>query len=283
MKTQERSPKTARGNAGKCRSGGFTMIELLIAVFLATIVTSAAMAIYITQHKQLIVQDQVTDMQSSIRAAAAELTTKIRMAGFQVPLGVPAIISYDTNPDTIIVLYDSNSLRGVQIEWPMPQPSAELRCDGHDLTGLYDGDWVFIYDPILRSGEFFEVTHVQYSSFHIQHNTMPLNHAYPKGSKVIKMNRFKFFVDQSDANHPNLMVQVPGQAAQVFAENITDLQFRYLLSSGAIVNVPILPDMIREVMIDVDARSDKADQDFQAQYRTRALSTRVKVRNLGVN
>ncbi len=34
---------------------GFTLIELLIAVLLAAIVTSAAMGIYIAQHKQLIV------------------------------------------------------------------------------------------------------------------------------------------------------------------------------------------------------------------------------------
>jgi prepilin-type N-terminal cleavage/methylation domain-containing protein len=48
---------------------GFTVLELLIAVFMGGIVTAAAMSIYITEHKQLLVQDSITDAQSSLRAA----------------------------------------------------------------------------------------------------------------------------------------------------------------------------------------------------------------------
>jgi hypothetical protein len=49
------------------------------------------------------------------------------------------------------------------------------------------------------------------------------------------------------------------------------------------VDVPVLADMIREVIITIDARNNNRDPDFQNQYRTRELTTRVKVRNLGVN
>ncbi len=261
---------------------GFTIIELLIALFLAGVVTSAAMGIYITQHKQLLVQDDISDMQASIRAAAVELTTQIRMAGYNVPKGIPELEAYNTNPDTIVITYDSGAIEGLQLEHDMPQPSAELRCDGHDLTGLYDGDWVFIYDPDSSSGEFFEITQVQYGSSHIQHNTMPLSREYPAGSLVIKMNRFKFYIDDSDADHPNLMVWAPGMGAQVYAENITNFNIQYVLSTGAVVDVPPTPDMVREVIIDIDARTDKADDEFETPYRTRSLTTRAKVRNLGV-
>ncbi len=262
---------------------GFTLLELLISAFLAVIVTSAAMGIYVTQHKQMLVQDEVSDMQTSIRSAAGELATNIRMCGYNVPRGIPKLEAYNTNPDTIVITFDAGNFEDVQLEWPMPQPSSELRCDGHDLTGLYDGDWVFIYDPVQESGEWFEVTHVQYGSGHIQHNTMPLDHSYPAGSGVYKMNRFKYYIDNSDPDHPNLMIWAPGMGAQVFAENITDLQFRYVLSSGAVVDVPPGENMVREIIINIDARTNSADDEFATDYRARNLDTRVKVRNLGLN
>ena len=261
---------------------GFTIIELLIALFLAGIVTSAAMGIYITQHKQWLVQDDISDMQASIRAAAVELSTQIRMAGYNVPGGIPELEAYNTNPDTIVITYDSADIQDVQIEHQMPLPSAELRCDGHDLTGLYDGDWIFIYDPVADTGEFFEISLVQYAASHIQHNTMPLSRCYPPGSPILKLNRFKFYIDNSDTTHPNLMVWAPGMGAQVYAENITNLNLQYVLSTGVVVNVPPVPDMVREVIIDIDARTDKADDEFETPYRTRSLTTRVMVRNLGV-
>ncbi|OHB74219.1 MAG: hypothetical protein A2Z25_22115 [Planctomycetes bacterium RBG_16_55_9] len=264
------------------RNAGFTIIEILIAVFLAGLITSAAMGLYLTQRKQLSVQEEVTDMQSNIRAATAELATKIRMAGYKVPEGLDAITAWNTDPDSILLVYDSDDLRDVQLEWPMPRPSAELRCDGHDLSGLNEGDWAYVWDPNTKTGEFFLVTQVQ-NSGHIQHNTMPLSKAYPAGSMVMKLQRFKYFIDQTDANHPNLMVQYDGYAPQVYADNITQLNFLYSLSSGNVVDVPPSPNLVREVEISVAARNDRPDNEFHEQYRTRMLTTGVKVRNIGVN
>ncbi|MEE9554437.1 MAG: prepilin-type N-terminal cleavage/methylation domain-containing protein [candidate division Zixibacteria bacterium] len=265
------------------RLAGFTLLELLISAFLAVIVTSAAMGIYITQHKQMLVQDEISDMQANIRAAAVELATNIRMCGYNVPFNIPKLEAYNTNPDTIVITFDAGNLENVVLEWPMPQVSAELRCDHHDLSGIYDGDWIYIYDPLENTGEWFEITHVQYGSSHIQHNTMALDHEYPTGSLVLKMNRFKYYVDNTDPEHPNLMIEAPGMGAQVYAENITDLNFRYVLSSGAVVDVPPDEEMVREIIINIGARTNSGDDEFAADYRTRDLETRVKVRNLGLN
>jgi len=191
------------------------------------------------------------------------------------------LAAFNTNPDTIAISYDGGALEGVTINHPMPQPSAELRCDG-DISGLNDDDWVYIYDPVADSGEFFLVTHVQAAAGHIQHNTMPLSRNYPVGSQVIMMNQFKYYIDNTDPNHPNLMMWTPQDGAQVYAENITNLNFRYVLSSGAVVDIPPIADMVREVIIEIDGRTDQADDEFLSDYRTRILDTRVKVRNLGM-
>jgi prepilin-type N-terminal cleavage/methylation domain-containing protein len=262
---------------------GFTMVELLIALLLAGLITSASIALYITQNKQFMVQDEVSNMQANIRAASSEMAEKIRMAGYNVPAGLLPIVAHNTNPDTIDLIYDSSELNDVQLESPMPQPSAELRCDGHDLTGLHNGDWAYIYDPSTRTGEYFLATDVQLAPAQIQHNSMPLSRAYPIGSKILKLDLFKFYIDLTDVNHPTLMIKQGFGAAQPYADNITNLNFSYVLSSGATIDMPTIPEMIREVIINVDARNDKADNEFQTQYRTRTLTTRVKVRNLATN
>ena len=260
---------------------GFSVMEFLIALMLAGIVTSGAFAIYNTQQKQWSVQDQVTDMQSSIRATAEELTTKIRMAGYKVPDIIAPVLGSNTNPDTIVVVYNSEDLDNVQIEHAMPQPAADLLCDGHNLAGLNNGDLAYIYDANAGTGEFFEATAVQYVSSIIQHAN-PLSRAYPLGSKIMKLNRYKYYIDQSNVDHPNLMVRFGNNTPQIYAENITNLNIVYVLSSGQAIDVPTTPALVREIRFSISGRTDKADNEFRNPYRVRTIDTRVKVRNLGL-
>jgi len=263
---------------------GFTLLELLISAAISVIIVGSALSVYLAQHKHLVIQDQISDMQQNVRAGMEELGTKIRMAGYQVPPCMKPIEAYNTNPDTIIVLFDTDALQGVDIDHPMPLPSAELRCDDDDLTPLQDGDWVFIYDPVARIGEFFLISHVQIGSGHIQHNTMPLSRCYPLGSTITRIDRVKYFIDNTtDPNHPRMMVQYFSRTPQIYSDNITDLQFQYVLSSGATVDVPPISTMIREVVINMASRTERADETFEGGYRTRNLQTKVKVRNLGIN
>lgn len=262
---------------------GFTLIELLLAAVISIIVIGAAFSAYIVQHKQLLVQEQISDMQQALRGCMDELTTKIRLAGYNLPQGLIPLVAHNTDPDSILIIYDTAVLENVSINHSMPQPSAELRCDG-DLSGITDNDWLYIYDPITQTGEFFLCTQVQYAAGHIQHNTMPLSRTYDVGARVMKINVLKYFVDSStDTLHPKLMVSVMNQTPQVFAEDITDLQFQYILSSGAIVDIPPLATMVREVIISITARTARSDDEFAVDYRQRNLTTRVKVRNLGLD
>ena len=80
------------------------------------------------------------------------------------------------------------------------------------------------------------------------------------------------------------MVQYAGGTPQIYAENITDLQFRYKMKNGAILDVPTLTENIREIMIDISGRSEKPDVDDRGHesYRDRTFSTSVYLRNIGV-
>jgi len=264
------------------KSAGFTVIEILIAALLAGIVTTAAMSLYLTQHKQLIVQDDISDMQSNVRAATAELASKIRMAGYKVP-GSISLVAYNTNPDTIYVTYDQGVTGDIQLSQAMTQVTSNLVCNGYPLTGVSANDWLFIYDVSAQVGEYFQASQVNQGTFTISHTSMALSRLYPIGSRVYKIIRYKYYIDRTDVNHPNLMQKAGWANPQIYAENITSLNLQYVLSSGAIVDVPGTPDMVREVLITVAARTNQADNEFATQYRGRTLTTRVKVRNLGVN
>jgi type II secretory pathway pseudopilin PulG len=262
---------------------GFTVVELLIALLLVGLITSASLALYITQQKQLMVQSDISDIQGSLRAAAGEITTRLRMAGYKLPEGFPCITTRDTNPDTVEVITNSTTLSDIKIEHAMPQPSSELRCDGHDVSAVNVGDTLYIYDPFTSTGESFTVSQVQIASSNIQHNDWPLSKCYPQGSYIFKIVSYKYYIDNSNAAHPCLMYQVNGGAPVTYAENITNLNFQYILSSGQVVNTTTATYLIREAIITISGRTDNTDNEFFTTYRTRTLTTKIKIRNLGDN
>jgi prepilin-type N-terminal cleavage/methylation domain-containing protein len=258
---------------GKRNQGGFTLLEMLVALTITAFVVAAGYDLYLKQHESWIIQEQVSDMQQNARIAMHELETRIRMAGYGLPGGLHPIYAWNTDPDTIAVLFQNEVACEAPIEHTMPQPSSELRCDGHDISCFQQDTWAYIYDPFADTGEFFYITHVQISSSHIQHNTTVLSKCYPQGSVITMVDMYKFYVDTSDSNHPNLMVVREGNQSYVYAEDIEDLQLRYGLANGVFVNVPPAASVVREVLITLTARTARKDLQFQGD---------VKVRNLGL-
>jgi prepilin-type N-terminal cleavage/methylation domain-containing protein len=261
---------------------GFSLIEILIALFLSGVVIASVFGVYINQHKNWIVQEQITDSQQNARAAIDELTRQIRMAGYNLPEGLGGLQAFDTNPDTIVINY-ADADCDAPIEHNMPNTSAELRCDGNDISCFTDGQWAYIFDLVTRTGEFFEITNVQTSSSHIQHNTMTFSKAYDTNAVVLSLTQIKYYIDRTDTLHPNLMMKMPGQDAQVYAENIEDLQFRYTLKNGVVQDAPTLPEDIRGVAITLVGRTSDKDPDFTGNpYRRRTYLSSVNVRNLDI-
>lgn len=261
---------------------GVSLIEVMIALVLTGIISTAILRLYSQQHKNYLVQDDVTGIQSSVRASIDEMTRQVRMAGYGLPLGIPALQAYNTDPDTIVVTYSAEDCKTI-LSAPMPKPSSELKVSG-DLSCFWDGQWVYIFDPDSGGGEFFEITEVQRAAFHLQHNTMDLSRVYDTNAIVLGMSQVKFYIDKTtDHEHPALMMALPGKAPAMYAENIADLQFRYRLSNGTIVDQPVLMSDVREVMISVTGRSNQPDYAYdEPQYRNRTYSSSVFVRNIGI-
>jgi hypothetical protein len=280
MKISRVNPRIKRSL--KFDERGMTLIELLVSAIMALIIIGAGFEVYLNQHKTWIIEEQISEMQQNGRASLEELSSKIMMAGYQLPNGVNPIIAKNTNPDTITILYMYENGCQAPIEHAMPQPSSELRCDGHDVSCFNQDTWAYIYDPNTLTGEFFYITQVQTSSSNIQHNTMNLSKCYPLGSIVMMVKFFKYYLDiTTDVNHPKLMRMGIDMVPQVFAENIEELQFRYGLANGVYVDVPVTSKIVREVKITLRSRTDKQDLQLH-NYRKRTYLSSVKVRNLGL-
>lgn len=69
------------------QTGGFTLIEMLIALVLGSLVVLGLFDFLSSQQRVYMVQEQVADMQQNARAALDILTREIRMAGYN-PAGL---------------------------------------------------------------------------------------------------------------------------------------------------------------------------------------------------
>jgi len=67
---------------------GFTLIEVMIALVIAAIISAAAFTILTTTNKSLRANEQTVDTQQNVRIAMELLSRDIKLAGFGNP-GVP--------------------------------------------------------------------------------------------------------------------------------------------------------------------------------------------------
>ncbi len=66
-------------------SKGFTLIELMVALALTSIIMAGIMAAYISQLKTHVTQQTIVEMQQNLRSAMQHMEKEIRMAGYDDP------------------------------------------------------------------------------------------------------------------------------------------------------------------------------------------------------
>ncbi len=90
-----------------CCEQGFTLVELLVAMVVASIVFAAIYSVYVVQQRHYIAQTQVAEMQQNIRAAMNLIMRDIRMAGYDETGNASATIE-DIQTDLIYMTIDLN-------------------------------------------------------------------------------------------------------------------------------------------------------------------------------
>jgi len=74
------------------RHEGFTLVELVLAMVISTIIAAAVFAAYTAQQRTYLAQEQVAELQQNLRAGMDILTRELRTAGFDPTGNVGATI-----------------------------------------------------------------------------------------------------------------------------------------------------------------------------------------------
>ncbi len=266
--------------AGEDREGvkgnGLTLIELLIALVLSSILTAVLYRAFISQQKSYLVQDQVADMQQNLRIAVSQMTREIRMAGYGgdiLPVfgnvnGFTSIITPADDAITIIFADEVGALKENAAKGVLQVRATNARIFNADkkkylcLGGLNNysiqsvtGDTIVLDTPLTEDHPIHEPVYlVKAISYYIG----------PTGGKTVLRRN-----------------ENTGGGGQPLAENIESLEFSYFDATG---DVAANPSAIRMVKITVTAKTNVSDPEFKGGdgFRRRTLSSNIKVRNMGL-
>jgi type IV pilus assembly protein PilW len=114
--------------------GGFTLVEVLMAMALSSVVLAALVGTFVVQRRTYVLQEQITEMVQTARAAVDMMSREIRMAGYN-----------PTGADFFGIPYHATQLR----------LRADLRGDGADDPP--DGDTDDPNEDITY--KYYEATH----------------------------------------------------------------------------------------------------------------------------
>jgi prepilin-type N-terminal cleavage/methylation domain-containing protein len=246
--------RSGGGNGGYRNEAGFTLIEIVIALFIVALSMTAIFASFNFQQKSYLAQNAVAEMQQNVRGAMNYVEMDLRNAGFGIPAQVtmvlPALLigggsvsmvsglgfsdGGATGSDNVYIIYLSAT--ATSLASSMPNTSAELKVV--DVTGWVEGDIAIVFDS--ASADVFQVTQVQASNM-LQHNPQglfgkDLSKAYGEGSTVAKIKYAGYFLDVSNPAHPTLVKNVLSGVGtlvpQIVADDIEDMQVRLVLANG---------------------------------------------------
>jgi len=289
---------------------GLTLIELLVAVAISGILMAAIYRTFIGQHKTYSVQEQVVDMQQNVRVAINRMMREIRMAGFGNVSSVLPNFTANGGPfNNIINPSDNKNIVDGQI------------TDHVTIIGAFEQISTLASEAtpgtntiqLAGKASEFDLANRKYicigglethtiSYIDTVGNTITLNenvvNRFPIDTPVpvFKVKAITYQLRQDNRN-PDMPVltredHTDGGGSQVVAENIENLQFRYMLDDGSEYDSPADPSKIRMMRVTVHARTSFSDLEFKSDpefkvgvggFRRRTIASNVNVRNMGAN
>jgi len=285
---------------------GFTLIEIMVAVFIGVIVLTAVYANFLTQYKSYIANSFVTEMQQNGRVALDALTRELRMAGY-------GIFSTGTNTwKAFIFANDANcnwfpkcTNNEIVFAYRNPAYKVTLQSNGTDfLTGtmsMFTGTTLFVQSAdkmkagfvINKSGCGTCTAIDRYASASCLYNdAQDLGTNYGAGTAY--QAKYAHFFMSGTINptlDPPVLYYWDGtykdsvggeKLIRPIASGIEALNFTYLDKDDKNIypTDPMAnPDNIRKVIVEITARTSKIDPDIR-DYRRRTFREIVLIRNM---
>jgi prepilin-type N-terminal cleavage/methylation domain-containing protein len=266
-------------------SKGVTLIELLIALVMSSLLTAALYQVFIGQQKIYMVQEQVVDVQQNVRVAINRMMSEIRMAGFgniETVLdlvggvnGFSQVITPAPNKITIVGGFK-------QIRRDNGSPILISSVSGNTIKLNYATDE---FDGSAH--RFISIGGIE-SSTVLQRDgrvltlgsNLKLNH--PENTPIFKIQAITYTTGLSNDIPVLKRNENTRGGAQPLADNIESIQFEYFDAQG---KPTTNPQKIRMVKVTVTARTDRLDPQFKGGdgYRRRQIASNIYIRNMGLS
>ena len=104
------------GHRSSYGEGGFSLVEMMIAMFVGLVILGAVYSVFILQNRTFSSQEDLVEMQQSVRAGMDMMTREIGLAGFDLTR-----VNSDSDP--------SNNFSGVTVSTSQLQIRADLDGD----------------------------------------------------------------------------------------------------------------------------------------------------------
>jgi type IV pilus assembly protein PilW len=249
------------------KNGGFSLIELLLALVLSSMAMAALYRGAISQQKTYSVQEDVIDMQQNVRNAIDRMTREIRMAGYVV--NTLTGFGGSVNSFSEIVTQGSTSvtiIKGVEVAKLSQNAATGANQLQLNVSGVFDaGTKRYL---CLNGKNNYLVQSVNGNQVTL---TTSLTEAHSLDEPVYLVQAMTFRISPNTTDL--VMDENTGQGGQVIAENIEGLQFGYTVSGGE----------VRMVSVTVIGRTKTRDPQYSGDgYRRQTMSSTVELRNMGL-
>ena len=85
----------------RINESGYTLIEILISLFITVVLAASGFEFYVSMHNQTLAQEGISEMQQASTACLQEIAKTIRQAGYKIGSHIPYLI----NGDSLYVFY----------------------------------------------------------------------------------------------------------------------------------------------------------------------------------
>src|SRR4030042_3342902 len=235
---------------------GVTLIELLIALVISSILVAALYRTFIDQQKTHTVQDQVADMQQNVRVGIYQMTREVRVAGYG---------------DNILAIF--GNINGFTNIFTPANNANNIGNNDDKITIIIAVEVAKLTETVAQGSTSIKVSNTgdfnsgaqKYLSLNGENNYLVQNvlsntitlatpllegHLIDEPVFLVKAVTYKLMLDTT--NIPVLVRNDnTGNGDQIVAENIEDLQFRYTLADGSVTDSPTNPEDIRMVSVNV--------------------------------
>ena len=262
---------------------GFTIIELLVALVLSSLLIGAVYNLFVKQAKTYTINEQVVDMQQNVRAAISRAMREIRMTNFgNVGMILPAQFTVNGEATTLNT--------AVNPDTPVTDSLTIITAVGDTtLTGIPASNQI----TVAAVGNLFDDAGKKYISIdglesniitNVQGNTLTLQNdlvqSYPvTDTRVFAIRAITYQVVNNNLNRD----ENTGDGSEPLADNIESIQFQYLDANEP--PLPATPANTRIIRVTVTAKTNMTDPDYKSGdgYRRRTVSSNIYLRNMGLN